>query len=116
MKTAFLIFIFVHGAIHLPGFTRAFQLADVRQLRQPISKPAGILWFTAAVLFLISLCFLLLNNQSWWIVGGIAVLSSQSLVIHSWADAKFGSMANAIILLPVIVSFIDCDLRRHSTP
>jgi hypothetical protein len=107
MKTVFLIFILIHGVIHLLGFAKAFQLADVSQLTQPISKPAGIFWLITAALFVVSFCFLLLNNHSWWIVAGTAVLFSQSLIIQSWTDAKFGSIANVIILIPVIISFIN---------
>lgn len=107
MKAVFLIFILIHGLIHLLGFTKAFQLADVSQLTQPVSKPAGILWLLTAVLLWVSFCFLLLNNHSWWIVAVTAVLLSQFLIIQSWTDAKFGSIANVIILLPIIVSFIN---------
>jgi hypothetical protein len=107
MKTVFVILILVHGLIHILGLLKAFQLADVSQLVQPISKPMGIFWLITAALFVVSFCFLLLNNHSWWIIAGIAVLCSQFLIIQSWTDAKFGSIANVIILLPVIVSFIN---------
>ncbi len=107
LKVVFLIFILIHGLIHLLGFVKAFQVADVSQLTQSVSKPAGILWLLTAVLFLVSFCFLLLNNHSWWIVAVAAVLLSQILIIQSWTDAKFGSIANVIILIPVIVSFMN---------
>jgi hypothetical protein len=107
MKTAFAILILIHGVIHLLGFAKAFQLADISQLTRPVSKPAGIAWLLAAVLFLVSLCLLLLNSTAWWIMAGIAVILSQFLIIQRWTDAKFGSMANLIILLPVIVSLIN---------
>jgi len=107
MKAAFAILICIHGVIHLLGFVQAFQLADVSQLTQPVSKPAGIVWLFTAVLFFVSFCFLVLNNHSWWIVAGIAVILSQFLIIQSWTDAKFGSLANLIILLPVIISLIN---------
>ena len=107
MKTVFLIFIFVHGAIHLLGFAKAFQLADVSQLSQPISKLTGIFWLITAALFVVAFCLLSMNNHSWWIMAGIAVLCSQFVIIQSWTDAKFGSLANVIVLLPVIVSFIN---------
>jgi hypothetical protein len=107
MKAVFAILIFIHGAIHLLGFGKAFQLADVSQLTQPVSRPAGMLWLLTAVLFLVSVCFLVLNIHSWWSVAGIAVILSQLLIIQSWADAKSGSIANTIILLPVIVSLLN---------
>jgi len=107
MKAVFSILVLIHGLIHLLGFTKAFQLADINQLTQPISKPAGIFWLLTAILLLVSFFFLLLNNHSWWIVALTAVLCSQVLIIRSWTDAKFGSIANVIILLPIIVSFVN---------
>jgi hypothetical protein len=107
MKTLFLIFILIHGLIHLLGFSKAFHLANVDQLTQPVSKPAGLFWLLATVMFLISLCYLLLNNHSWWIAALAAVVLSQFLILQSWNDAKFGSIANAVILLPIFVSLMN---------
>jgi len=107
MKVAFLFFMLIHGLIHLMGFAKAFQLADVSQLTKPVSRPAGVLWLLAAVLFGASFCLLLPNNDSWWIIAAIAILLSQLLVIRSWADAKYGSIANVILLLPIVVSFLN---------
>ncbi len=33
--------ILVHGLIHLMGFAKAFDLGDMSQLTQPVSRPAG---------------------------------------------------------------------------
>jgi len=40
-----------HGLIHLLGFARAFEVADMPQL-QPISRFLGGLWLAAGCLFL----------------------------------------------------------------
>ena len=51
--TVILAFVLVvHGLIHLLGFARAFGLADLPQLTQPISPLFGTLWLIATFLFL----------------------------------------------------------------
>jgi hypothetical protein len=107
MKILLLILIIIHGLIHLLGFVKAFQLADVSQLTQPISRSAGVLWLIAAVLFVISFLLVVLSTQSWWVVAGTAVLLSQVLIVLSWTDAKFGSIANLMIMVPVAIAFLD---------
>jgi len=106
MKTAFFLVVLIHGLIHLLGLVKGFHLADVSQLTQPVSRPRGLLWLLTAVLFVVSVCFLMLNIRTWWYVALAALLLSQVLIIVSWTDAKFGSILNAVILVPVIVSFL----------
>ncbi|MCB0617044.1 MAG: hypothetical protein KDC75_27195, partial [Phaeodactylibacter sp.] len=52
LRYLFVFIVFVHGLIHLLGFLKAFQLSEVSQLTQDISRPAGILWLVAMILFL----------------------------------------------------------------
>ncbi len=104
MRIALLCLIAVHGILHLLGFLKAFQPARVLQLTHDIPRMAGILWLLAALLFLLSCCLLLLNHDSWWIPAGIGLLLSQYLILRSWSDAKFGTIPNLIILLPVIIA------------
>ncbi len=40
----------VHGLIHLLGFVKAFELAQVSQLQATITRPVGVLWLVAALL------------------------------------------------------------------
>jgi hypothetical protein len=107
MKTVLLVLILVHGLIHLLGFIKAFHLGKIGQLARPISRAAGIFWLLTTILFVVAFLFLLQKDQSWWIVALTGVLCSQILIIQSWTDAKFGTIANVIILLPIIVSFFD---------
>ncbi len=96
--------IFLHGLIHLMGFAKAFQYGQITQLTKDISKPAGALWLLAALMFVVSAGLLLLRKE-WWPVGMIAVLLSQALIFTAWQDAKFGSIANAIVLLAAVLAF-----------
>jgi len=65
------------------------------------------MWLITSVLFLTVVVMLLFKNDSWWIIAAFAIVLSQILIIQNWQDAKFGSLANLMILLPVIVSFMN---------
>lgn len=103
-KIIFSIVILLHGLIHILGFVKAFNLARVDQLTQEISKPVGLLWLLSSVLFLLVLVFYLNQHEMWWKIGAIAVTLSQILIILSWSDAKFGTIVNIIIIVPIIIS------------
>jgi hypothetical protein len=105
MKVAFLIIVLLHGIIHLLGFVKGFELKEVRELTLPISKPAGIVWLTTAILVLTYGALYLLNYKYAWLVGIVAVVFSQVLVLMFWKDAKVGTIPNLIILTVSIISF-----------
>jgi Na+-translocating ferredoxin:NAD+ oxidoreductase RnfD subunit len=94
--------IIIHGLIHLMGFTKAFQYGNITQLTKDISKPLGVLWLLTALLLLISAIFLILQKNSWWMICVPALAFSQLLIFMYWTDAKFGSIANLIILIYVL--------------
>lgn len=99
MKYLFSVLIVVHGLIHLMGFAKAFDLAHISQLSKEISKPVGGLWLLVTILFVLTCVFFLLTKDTWWLVAMISVLFSQVLVILYWQDARFGTIANVMILL-----------------
>ena len=105
MRIAFFIFVILHGLIHLLGFVKAFGLSDVKQLTQNISKPFGLIWLLAFSFFVIAAILFALENSNWWLFGIIALVTSQILIIFSWQDAKFGTIANVIILIAVIIGY-----------
>jgi len=105
LKIFLLIVLFIHGMIHILGFLKAFQLAEINQLTQNISKPMGILWLLALILFLAAAIQLISNHDLWWITALAAVILSEVLIILFWQDAKFGTIANIIILLSVIAGY-----------
>lgn len=112
MKWLFLFIIIIHALIHLLGFIKAFNFADIDQLTQSISKPMGILWFVALILFLAAGIQLISNHDLWWVTGLVAVILSQLLIFLFWQDAKFGTIPNIIILLVAIVAFADWSFNR----
>lgn len=105
MKTVISILVFLHGAIHLLGYIKAFQFAKVEQLNIPISKPLGVLWLLAFVLFLVAGVMYLLNSSQWSVIAILSVIISTVLILFSWNDAKFGMLPNVIILLVAIIAF-----------
>jgi hypothetical protein len=107
MKALFLVLIILHGLIHLLGFVKAFALADVRQLAVGIPRPAGLVWLISAVLFITAAIALGFDSRSWWLPAGFALVFSQILIVLSWSDAKFGTIANVIIVVPVLMAFME---------
>lgn len=105
MKLLFFFIILIHGIIHILGFLKAFQLAEINQLTKNISKQIGFLWLIALVLFLAAAIQLISNHDLWWITALAAIILSQVLIILFWQDAKFGTIANIIILLSVIAGY-----------
>jgi hypothetical protein len=106
MKLAFTILLVVHGLIHAMGFLKAFGLARLPQLALPISRPLGALWLVAGMATLGTAVALYAWPRGWWLVGAAAVVFSQVATVPSWADAKFGTAANALVLLAVAWGFL----------
>jgi hypothetical protein len=104
MKTTFLVIVLIHGLIHLLGFIKGFELKEVKELTLPISKPMGVVWLTTTTLFLTYGGVHLLNYKYAWLIGFVAIVLSQTLIILFWKDAMFGTFPNIIILAVLVVS------------
>ena len=94
-----------HGLIHLVGFAKAFGLADLPLLVRPISEPVGVLWMVAALLCLAAASALFRTPRWWWVVGALAVVVSQFVVVMAWSDAMVGTAANLVLLTAVLYGF-----------
>ncbi len=105
MRIVFLILLAVHGLIHMLGFVKAFKLSEVKELTLPVSKQAGLLWLLALILFLAAALMFAFKNSQWWMLGAGAVVISQVLIIAAWQDAKFGTIANLLILAVTIAGY-----------
>lgn len=104
MKIIFVIIMIIHGLIHMLGFLKAYNITSISQLNQPISKTLGLFWLMATVLFLMSVVIVMLENDYWILVASLAVIISQSLIIMTWQDAKFGTIPNIIVLIVLVLS------------
>lgn len=107
MRAIIIGIICIHGLIHLMGFLKAFGLAELNQLTLPVGKTLGLLWLATAIVLLIAALLFLLHRENWWIVAAIAVVISQILIILAWKDAKFGTLLNMILIVPIMVSMIN---------
>ena len=82
---------------------QAFGFANLSQLTQNISKPAGAAWLIAALLFVVTGIVFLLGKEWWWMIAISALVISQLLIVMSWQDAKFGTIANIVTFVAVVV-------------
>jgi len=103
----FAFLIIVHGLLHLMGFIKAFNLAPINEVTKEINRPTGVVWLLTTFLFIITGILFLLNLNSWWYAALVSVFISQSLIILTWHDAKFGTIANAMVLLIALLSFAE---------
>ena len=106
MKLLFALLLLVHGLIHLMGPAKAFRLAELPQLAQSISKPMALVWLFAAVLLLATATALFVWPRWWWVLGACAIVVSQVVIATSWADARYGTIANVIALAGVVLGFL----------
>lgn len=99
------LLIIVHGLIHVLGTVEGFGWADVEQLEGPISAAMGAAWLAAGMLTLVAGVLLIARSRRWWMVGAVAALSSQLVIITSWSDAGAGTIANVVVLIGVVHAF-----------
>lgn len=104
MKYVLAALLVLHGLIHLMGFFKAFGLAELPQLAGPISRPMGVLWLSAGLLTVVAAGLLFAVPRWWWLAGLASVLLSQAVIISSWSDARFGTVANAVTLVAVVLT------------
>src|SRR5690606_5092043 len=107
MKTAFAVVAVIHGAIHLFGFAKGLGLAHIPQLQLPISKAAGWTWLGVSIALVLSVVLLYAESRYWGLlmIAGLAV--SQWLILRHFRDAKFGTVANLLLLLPALTNAVD---------
>lgn len=116
MKAAFLSIIFLHGLIHLLGFMKAFDFAEISELTIPISRGWGLLWLTAAVTFLTAGILWIMKYHSWWIPTLAGIILSQVLIFSFWQDARFGTILNVLIFAVTIVQIMHSDESKTALP
>lgn len=103
MRTVLFIVIGIHGLIHLIGFFNAFNLKGFEQFTQFVSKTSGILWLIAGLFFVATGFAYLLKNNYWWMLGFVAVILSQLLILYFWKDARYGTIVNVIVLILSVI-------------
>lgn len=105
LRIALLLLLAFHGLIHLLGTAKAFGRAAVNALPRPIGHTAGALWGLAALLFLWAAVRVLRHDDRWWIVAFMAVLLSQVLIMAYGREARWGTVANVLVLAAIAAGF-----------
>lgn len=105
IQVIFGVMLLVHGLIHLMGFLKAYEFAHIEQLSSPISRLSGTFWLITSTMLMISGAVVLSDIAWWWMPAAAGVVISQILIFNYWQDAKFGTIANIIILLATLLGF-----------
>lgn len=105
LRFVFVFLITIHGLIHLMGFAKAFEWAQLEQLSQDISRAKGLWWLAAALLIILGILSFLFRQAWWWIPGVLGAVVSQILIFSQWEDARIGTFPNLILLLIAILGF-----------
>lgn len=98
------LLMFLHGSVHLVGTAKGYGY-NIPQLTHNISGVVGSCWLITAFLFITASILLVMRKELWFLVASMGLIASQLLIILNWADAKWGSVVNIIILLAVLVEF-----------
>jgi hypothetical protein len=104
--------IFIHGLIHLIGFYSEWKFGSSSMLSgktllpmsNSMAKLSGVIWLVTALTFITSAVLYFFRKDSFWIPGLVAIVISQLLIVLYWHDAKFGTIANIIILTVVVIN------------
>lgn len=112
MRAAFLLLLVIHAVIHILGFLKAFNLAPVAALPKAISQPAGALWLFTTLALLGAAALWIARSSSWVWPMAVGILVSQALILTAWSEAKWGTLANLVLAVPVVLSLLD---RRASS-
>lgn len=98
------IIIFIHGLLHLMGYSKAFQYSGIKHIKAHISRPIGILWIMGCLFFIATGVLFLLNNDYWQIAGIVSIVLSQIVIIIGWKNARYGTIVNLLILTAIIIT------------
>jgi hypothetical protein len=113
LKIVFIFITLIHGIIHFMGFSKAFGYGNFSQLTKEIAKPMGLVWLVTGLLFIACIVLSLLKKDSWVYFALAAVILSQILIINTWQDAKFGTIANVIVLVVAIIGFFQIKFKNE---
>jgi hypothetical protein len=107
IRIGFAVLIGLHGLLHLLGAAKGFGWVELPQLRTPFSALASAVWLGAAMLLVVAAIGVALGMHWWWWPGLAGLVLSQVLITQSWSDAKFGTLANLVIAIPVMLLLLD---------
>ena len=89
------------------GFAKGFNYGFNSQITIGVSKIAGVFWLITVALFIAVAMLYLFKNAGWPYVAISSVVLSQILIVAVWKYAKYGTIANLIVLLLVLSKCVD---------
>lgn len=123
MRVVLAVLLVAHGLIHLVGFAKWWPLMRIpalqgRRLASVLSSPTSsrafaLCWLLACVLLLSGAVLQAQAAADWYrpALGGLAL--SQILILLVWSDARFGTVANVLVLVPVLVAAAVANFNRE---
>ena len=100
----------LHGLLHFIGFAKEWNIGSQGELTGKAfinlsansSRFAGTLWLITGALFLAAAILYLFRKEWFWMPAALALLTSQTLIIIYWQDARYGTIVNLVVLIVVI--------------
>ena len=115
MRLVLAVLLLAHGVAHLPGFFVSWQLRSVPEMPYRTAifggsvdvgdggiKAIGGAWLVLSVLFVVA-AGVTLTRPTWQPFVYIAIGQSTAMCVVGWPDARLGLVANAIIVLILVI-------------
>jgi hypothetical protein len=116
MRTVLALFLFLHGIAHLPGFLVAWQLRSFPDMpfrttifAGPLDvghagiRAIGVAWLVTAFAFALTAAGVLMRAKCWQPIAYATITGSVLLTVAGWPDARFGLIANALIVILIVM-------------
>lgn len=105
LREVIIVLLIIHGIIHLLGFAKGSNIAELDQFNEFVSKPYGLAWLITCISFIASGLGLILD-QIWWVyLAIIAIFISQSLIFRFWIDSRTGTVLNSALIIAILIYF-----------
>lgn len=111
----FIAFLLFHGFLHWIGYRRAFRdsgSSEENSQANTNKKIHDIVWLSCTALWWMSAIAFYFNADWWWIICVIALIFSQILIFLHWKIARYGSLVNLLIAIPVFLTFSSRNFER----
>jgi hypothetical protein len=116
MRSAFSLFLVLHGIAHLPGFLVPWRLAAPSEMPYTTTVLDGsadlgnvgirivsILWLLTAVAFVVAGAATFLQDAAWRTIAITATLASLALTVLGWPQSQIGLALNLLLLAYLIL-------------
>jgi hypothetical protein len=116
MRIVLAVLLLAHGIAHLPGFLVSWQLRSFSEMPYRTTilgeymdigdegiKAVGVAWLVLSVLFIVVAAATFMR-ATWWqplVYAGVGL--SAALCVMGWPDARLGLVANAVILVVLVI-------------